>query len=210
MPLPVSTSMGLLDYAGSVVVVGDGIARRGSGRSIASRLAALLSVGRVVPLLPVDLCGDGGLAAAIGRARTIRADDDRPISVVLLGLEDAAEHPSPAWWLSDAHALVERVAEESVRTVVAVPPHVVDGVGDAGPWSDREARRWSTRIPALLLERIQTAAPLVRRPRDRLVVACDLRAMPVEMRADDAWPKDEGLDWIAAEVARAMQAEPSA
>ena len=32
----------------------------------------------------------------------------------------------------------------------------------------------------------------------------DLSDFPVGLRADDAWPKDEGLDWIADQIAAAF------
>lgn len=183
----------------ALAVLGDELAtgaRRGSGRSLASRIAAKLRA----PdrrLLPLDLSGRGGLGGAIRRwpASQSSLDGQTPWGVVLLGLEDAASDLPISWWLSDAEALVDQFRNRCARVVVAVPPPIVEGVGDAGRWSTKEVRRWARRVPALLARQVAELEG---------VEVVTLEEFPRELRADDAWPKDEGLDWIADRIAAAF------
>jgi len=156
----------------------------GLGPRLAHHLTQVLDVSVALQ----DLSGPGGIGGAYRRASQVGVAD---VNVILLGVEDAPKDPSPSVWL-DAYVALWRLLRPAL---VVIPPPIIAGVHEVPGWSTKAARKWSRKIPGLVVERLAHEDDLH---------GLDLRDMDDGFRADDAWLKPSGHDWVAEEIARAI------
>lgn len=171
-----------------IVLVGDAwVGGKRDRVGLALPLAAKFAEnGRPLPV--VDLTGEGGLPEAARRVSTAGLEGPA-LSIVVLGVEDAARNITASVWEHAYLGLAQLLVALGPVVLVAPPPSRSDLA--VVPHFNKEARRWIKRVPTQAIEKIKTVPH---------IYGLDLRDFVALERFDNVWLKPKGVEELAEHI----------